>query len=146
LKIGTIPKYEGGVIMDSEPQKLQFKHSRQRDAILDILRGTSSHPAANWIYQQAKSEFPALSLGTVYRNLTILKQQGLVNEVNSGNRFRRFDANVKPHCHVVCCECGKIIDIEMPGGLEVMKFAAKRLGFTIHSHEIEFRGVCRDCG
>jgi len=131
--------------MSEVQEKRQFKRSKQRDKILDILQNTDSHPTADWIHKQVKSEFSTLSLGTVYRNLKILKEQGKIYEVNFGNGFNRFDANMKPHHHLICDKCGRIMDIEIPMAEEIYKQVTERTGFVIDSHRVEFHGLCSEC-
>ena len=91
-----------------------FRQSRQRSRILELLRSTASHPTADWLYEQLKNEFPRLSLGTVYRNLSLLAEQGLVKKIRFGSTFDRFEANIQPHYHLICESCEKIFDFDMP--------------------------------
>ena len=76
----------------------KIRNSKQRNRILELLKGTTSHPTANWIYNELKDEFPHLSMGTVYRNLNILDDLGLVKRLNFGSTFDRFDAQLDKHC------------------------------------------------
>ena len=130
--------------MAEQNQKI-FRQSKKRNRILELLRSTDSHPTADWLYQQLKDEFPDLSLGTVYRNLASLVEQKLVKKIHFGSTFDRFEANMKPHYHLICESCGKIIDFEMPLDQDLNKQAAKRTSFTISHHKIEFFGLCEDC-
>src|SRR4030042_6815239 len=92
----------------------KIRHSKQRDRILEILKGTKTHPTANWIYNELKDEFPDLSMGTVYRNLNILNEQGLVKKIDFGSTFDRFEAQLHPHYHFICENCNEIIDLDVP--------------------------------
>ena len=130
--------------MTEQEQKV-FRQSKQRNRILELLQSTDSHPTADWLYQQLKDEFPNLSLGTVYRNLAILIEQGQVKKIHFGSTFDRFEANKRPHYHLICEACGKIIDFEMPLYNDLNKKAAKLTSFTILHHKIEFFGLCEDC-
>ena len=87
------------------------KHFRKRDAILDYLRNTTAHPSAETIYTNLKSQIPDLAMGTVYRNLTLFKQQGLVSSVATVSGVERFDANTDPHVHFICTDCDAVIDL-----------------------------------
>ena len=78
------------------------KRSRKRDAILACVRATTCHPSAEWVYQRLKPTIPDLSLGTVYRNLSMFKDEGLVISVGTVGGLERFDGNTKPHTHFVC--------------------------------------------
>lgn len=130
--------------MAQSEQKI-FRQSKQRNRILELLRSTGSHPTADWIYQQLKGEFPNLSLGTIYRNLVTLIEQGLVKKIHFGSTFDRFEANTKPHYHLICELCGKILDFDMPIYNDLNNQAKQQTSFTILHHRIEFFGICEDC-
>ena len=87
------------------------KHFKKREAILNCLRSTNTHPTAEWVYTQLKAEYPDISLGTVYRNLALFKEQGLVISVGTVNGVERFDADTEPHVHFICRECHKVDDL-----------------------------------
>lgn len=123
----------------------RYKRSRQRDRILQVLRGTKSHPTASWVYDALKPEFPDLSLGTVYRNLAILRDQGKVRALQSGSTFDRFDADVSDHCHFVCDACGKVEDVDLPLDPGLDERAAAVLGRPVSGHRLDFRGLCAAC-
>jgi Fe2+ or Zn2+ uptake regulation protein len=95
-----------------EEKKGFIRKTRQRDLILKTLRGTKSHPTADWIYEKVKKEIPNISLGTVYRNLSTLKEMGEILELNYGSKYSRFDGNPQNHYHFVCTECGRVFDVE----------------------------------
>ena len=78
------------------------RYSRKREAIREVLMGTESHPNAEWIFNQLKPQIPDLSLATVYRNLSEMKQNGEVQSVAFWDGKERFDGNVKKHSHFVC--------------------------------------------
>lgn len=126
-------------------EQIVFRQSKQRNRILEILRSTESHPTADWLYNQLKNEFPKLSLGTVYRNLSTLEEQGLVKKIHFGSTFDRFEANINPHYHLICEDCGKIMDFELPIYHDINKQAKKKTNFNIHHHKLEFFGVCESC-
>ena len=129
------------------PQKkiLLHKNSRQRFALLDLLKSTKSHPTAAWLYDQLKARFPNLSHGTVYRNLGILSDMGLLRVLHSGSTFDRFDADTSVHYHVVCEKCGKIEDIPIAPERDGEKKAEQMSGYKISSHRLDFLGICPDC-
>ena len=89
-----------------------IRKTKQRDLILKTLRNTDTHPTADWIYEQVKKEMPNISLGTVYRNLGILKDLGEIIELNYGSKYSRYDGNAENHYHFVCTECEKVTDIK----------------------------------
>ena len=122
-----------------------FRQSRQRTRMLELLRSTGIHPTADWLYDKLKKEFPRLSLGTVYRNLSILCEQGLVKKIHFGSTFDRFEANTKPHYHLICESCGRIRDFEMPLDEDLHLKVKQLTNFTIHHHKLEFFGICEVC-
>jgi Fur family peroxide stress response transcriptional regulator len=126
-------------------EKNRYKRSRQRERILELLNATGSHPAADWLYDRLKGEFPNLSMGTVYRNLNILVEQGLVNRIDFGSTFDRFDAQTGPHYHFICEQCGSIIDLELPIDETLNRRVDEATSFTVHRHRIEFFGICARC-
>ncbi len=126
-------------------EKSQYKKSRQRERILQLLRGTGSHPTADWLYEKLKHEFPNLSMGTVYRNLQILMEQGLINKIDFGSTFNRFDANISPHYHFLCEKCGDIIDLEIPVDEKLNDKVNTKTGLKALRHRIEFFGLCDKC-
>ena len=129
----------------SKKEQTTFRKSKQRKRILELLRSTGSHPTADWIYDQLKKEFPQLSFGTIYRNLSILIEQGLVKKIHFGSTFDRFEANVQPHYHLVCESCGKIMDFNLPIYNDLNTQAKQQTSFSISYHKLEFFGTCEDC-
>lgn len=113
--------------------------------MLSLLRSTDRHPTADWIYDSLKKEFPNLSMGTVYRNLNILMEQGLIKKLDFGSTFDRFDAVVKPHYHFICEQCGKIVDLDIPVADELNEKVRSRTPYVVKKHRIEFFGLCDEC-
>ena len=120
------------------------KHFKKRDAILACLRATKQHPSAEELYTQLKPAIPDLSIGTVYRNLTLFKKQGLAISVATVNGVERFDANVEDHVHFICTKCDAVSDLEMAIP-EDLKTAAQSCGAKVHSCCLSFRGTCQSC-
>jgi Fur family transcriptional regulator, peroxide stress response regulator len=121
------------------------RRSRQRDSILEILRRTDTHPTANWIYARLRREFPSLSMGTVYRNLGLLVEQGLVNRIDFGSTFDRYEARTLPHHHFICERCGEVSDLVMPVDQSLTHRLAAAAGRTVSRHEIRLYGICGKC-
>ncbi len=121
---------------------IKRRNTYQRRIILDILKSTDIHPTADWIYEMARKEIPNISLGTVYRNLKILKEEGLIIELNDGKQSR-FDGRVDNHYHFKCEKCGHIYDIEEKD-VDVSCFLEKK-GFTVNSLDITLTGICDKC-
>ena len=122
-----------------------MRKTRQKQAILEVLRGTTSHPTADWIYNEVRKEIPNISLGTVYRNLRILCQLGDVLELVLCGSLSRFDARNDNHYHFRCERCGQVFDVDEPVNLELDKIAARRTSFEIKYHRLEFYGLCLEC-
>jgi len=121
-------------------------YSKKREAILAAIRRTTIHPTAEWVYQALKPDFPDLSLGTVYRNISQFKEDGVIISVGVVNGQERYDGNVNPHTHFVCSSCGSVIDIQ--GELinpEVREKVAEKYHLQVNFSEVLFHGVCSEC-
>ena len=122
------------------------KHFKKREAILNCLRSTTTHPSAEWVHAQLKAEYPDISLGTVYRNLALFKEQGLVISVGTVGGVERFDGNVTPHVHFVCTNCHRIMDLSQIQVPEELNTAASRAsGGQVESCQLIFHGRCAGC-
>jgi Fe2+ or Zn2+ uptake regulation protein len=119
--------------------------TKQRAAILKILRGTRSHPTADQIYDLARKQIPNISKGTVYRNLQVLREGGTISELNLNGTLSRYEAKQSRHYHFRCEQCGRVFDIDEPVNEEIDKRLAARTGFKVSSHYMEFQGLCKDC-
>ena len=122
------------------------KNSKKRQAILDALCATKEHPTAEMLYHQLKPRFPELSLGTVYRNLGILAEEGQVVSVVRVAGQERYDATTEPHAHFVCRICRRVMDMELPEGMEqVFGSLEQDFNFAAESCAVSVTGVCGDC-
>ena len=121
------------------------RRTRQKETILNVLRGTNSHPTADWVYEQVRMEIPNISLGTVYRNLRLLTQEGKIMELGLPRSLSRFDANTKNHYHFRCDLCHQVSDLDEPVDIALDKGVTGRTGFKIRQHRLEFRGLCLEC-
>ena len=122
------------------------KNFRKRNAILRYLQQVTNHPSAETIYAELKAEIPDLSIGTVYRNLSLFKQQGLAVTVATVNGVERFDGNTAPHVHFICNDCHAVIDLHEllpPESLSVN--AAACVGGKVDTYQLCFTGLCRNC-
>lgn len=118
----------------------------QRRRTYEVLLARTDHPTADQVFEDVRGEMPDVSRMTVYRVLDLLVRCGLVKKVSHPGTAARFDPNLKPHHHLVCLRCGKLIDFEERNldGLEVPR-AAQRLGFEVNDHFVQFRGICAEC-
>lgn len=121
------------------------KRSRQREEILRVLQATKEHPTAARLHAAVRERIPRLSLGTVYRNLEVLEEMGLVLHIRNGNAQDRFDGEVSPHYHFICDSCGAVSDLPTPYRQDLNEIAAQP-GFQIFGHRLDFHGLCPSCG
>lgn len=125
---------------------VRTRNTRQRKLIIAELQDTKSHPAAEWIYQRVKARMPRISLGTVYRNLAVLKEQKIIQELPRVGSQSRYDGNPKPHYHFICLECDGIEDIEAPFLDKVnIEISGKLTEHEVHGYFAEFYGLCPQC-
>lgn len=122
-----------------------MKYSRQREAVLDCLRGRYDHPTADAIFQTLREDDPKISLGTVYRNLGLLTELGQIRKISCGDGTERYDACMDPHYHFICNHCGKIIDLYSKPIDHINDVAVDENIAVIDSHSLIFRGVCKIC-
>ena len=122
------------------------KRFKKRDAILEYLRSTKAHPSAEMIYTDLKPQIPDLAMGTVYRNLTLFKEQGLVSSVATVDGVERFDGNTDPHVHFICQNCNAVIDLmEMEVPQSLSQAAETACGGQVSECQLSFTGRCRSC-
>ena len=119
--------------------------TKQRRAILEVLRSTDRHPDAYWIYETVRQKIPNISLGTIYRTLKVLCDAGLARELNYGDQLSRYDGNVSHHGHVTCLRCGRIADVRIPPDGDFTQVAEQDSGFQIKAFRVEFEGLCPEC-
>ncbi len=117
----------------------------QRAAIYGALAGTARHPTAEDLYREVKKIHPMISQNTVYYTLAVLREAGLVREVNYWHDRSRFDANIDLHHHLICLGCRKIEDL-MDVTLDRLPMrVGSRLNFQVTGHRVEFQGYCAAC-
>ena len=122
------------------------KHFRKRDAILNCVRATTSHPSAEWVYENVRTQMPDISLATVYRNLSLFKEQGLIRSLGTVNGVERFDGNTEPHVHFICTQCGGVQDLpEISVPEELNSAVARSSGGRVDNCQLSFTGICGEC-
>ena len=122
-----------------------LKHSRQRDAIAENLRHRKDHPTADMIYKDIRNVYPNISLGTVYRNLSLLADLGEIKKLSSFAGADHFDGRTERHCHFMCTRCERIMDLESEGIHHIMELAGENFGGKITDYSARFFGLCEDC-
>lgn len=118
-------------------------YSRQREAILNALRATDTHPTANWIYTRVREQIPNISLGTVYRNLSELTASGDIISIDVGDGFDHYDGDITPHAHLHCKKCGSITDAKLT--TDYLSDIGEKYGFFTESSVYVAYGICKNC-
>ncbi len=122
------------------------KPFRKRSAILACLRATTSHPSAEMVHEMLRSEHPDISLATVYRNLALFKQQGLIQSVGTVGGVERFDGNPHSHVHFICTGCEAVLDLhEIDVPQQLRSIVERVTGGTVSECLLTFTGKCRAC-
>ena len=117
----------------------------QRSLVLDAVNRLKSHATADEVYAEVAATHPNISKATVYRNLNLLSEMGMIRKLEIPGGADRFDHICKEHCHVKCEKCGRVFDIEIPyiDGLD--NRVDNRNGFELTGYDILFRGICPGC-
>ena len=121
------------------------RYSKQRECILRVLGETDTHPTANYVYEMVRREIPNISLGTVYRNLSKLTEEGAIIKLVSEDTCERYDARVTPHYHITCKSCGAVGDIFIDYDKSLDERAAALYRGEVDGHDIMFFGICDKC-
>lgn len=122
-----------------------MNYSRQRESIKEYLVSTKEHPTAEVIYQQVRKTYPKISLGTVYRNLTLLVELGEVKKISTGDGTDHYDADTSAHSHYYCKCCHRLMDLDVTPSVEQILAASSAGVGTIESASLLFTGICKDC-
>ncbi len=118
-------------------------YSRQREAILNVLRSTDVHPTASEVYKRVRQQIPNISLGTVYRNLSALSEAGDILTISVGEGTDHFDGNAAPHLHLHCRCCGSIADAEFD--FSDAQKQINEMGFKSETSILVIHGICKSC-
>jgi len=124
-------------------RKIGFKLTPQRIAILDYLEGNRNHPSADDIYKAVSEKFPTMSFATVYNTMEALTDKKGVVELNIDTHKKRFDPDTRPHNHIICTQCKKVVDVFTKFSLAIPE--EQKHGFKIIDNHIEFYGICSEC-
>ena len=122
-----------------------LKYSRQRESIKNFLMTRTDHPTAETVYENLRKEYPKISLGTVYRNLSLLTEIGEIQTISTGVGPDRFDGKTEPHYHFICKHCGRVMDLNMQGMEHINLLAQHEFSGTIEGHTVFFYGGCEEC-
>lgn len=124
---------------------MALKHSKQRDMIKEFLMSRKDHPTADVVYMNVRQQYPNISLGTVYRNLTLLSDIGEIQRLRLGDGVDHFDADTSTHYHFICNDCGSVIDLEMDSIESINDIAGQHFNGHISGHVTHFYGSCECC-
>ena len=122
-----------------------LKYSRQRESIKEFLMTRTDHPTADVVYHHLREVYPNISLGTVYRNLSLLADLGEIQKIHTGDGADRFDGQVHQHYHDVCTRCHKVMDLDMDYLSQIEQEAATHFQGRILGHVTNFYGICEEC-
>ena len=128
-----------------EDAKPEVNLTRQRDAILKVIRAREDHPTASEIFQAAQLTLPGISYATVYNSLRFLKEAGLILEIKFGDSASRYDRETGRHDHAICNCCGKLVDFDLPETAGLLRAASRKSKFHPSSVHLTLRGVCPEC-
>jgi Fur family ferric uptake transcriptional regulator len=121
-----------------------IRMTTQRQILLEELT-KANHPTACELYDIVRKRLPRIGLGTVYRNLELMAEGGIILKLEVGGSQKRFDADTEPHYHIRCSVCSKVENIEMDVIYDLVKAAAKKTSYKIVRHHVEFTGICPEC-
>lgn len=122
----------------------QLKITQQRRVILEELWKVKTHPSADEVYHLVRKRLPHISLGTVYRNLEILSEAGIILKLGVGGSQKRFDGNTNPHYHFRCTKCNVIYDVDFTFNVSEIKEKINTVP-NISGFNLEFYGLCESC-
>ena len=123
----------------------EFRMTKQRREVFDILSESTDHPTATEVFERVKTRMPSISLATVYNCLETLTTCGLINQVNLDRSPSRFCANLAEHVHFHCDSCGKVVDADPLQRLRAETFWALPEGAKVTDLSVAIRGKCPDC-
>ena len=122
------------------------KQFRKRSAILQCLRSTHTHPSAEMLHQMLQAEHPDISLATVYRNLALFKNQGIIQSLGTVGGIERFDANTEPHVHFICTRCCSVTDLpQITVPQQLQSTVESTTGGRVAECQLSFSGICQSC-
>ena len=119
--------------------------TKQRKAIFQALEGDTTHPTADEIFQRVKQNLPSISLATVYRNLKLLADEGIILEISTPEGPNRYDPQTHRHYHFMCKRCERVDDVELPVQRTLERRLEESTRYEVHSHELIFYGICPNC-
>ena len=122
-----------------------LKMTKQRRVILEEINRAHQHPSAYEIYELVRNRLPHVSLGTIYRNLEVLSESGMISKLEIAGTQRRYDGDTDVHSHIRCIKCGRVDDLDAEPVLKFNGAVNQTAGYEILGHKLEVTGVCPGC-
>lgn len=134
-------------VLENYINQHNLKITRQRRAVLEAFLGSEDHVSAEELYKIVSEQEPKIGLATVYRTLALLTESGLAAELDFGDGQKRYEHNLDHdhHDHMICTQCGKIIEFHHPLIEKLQEDVAEEHGFEMTTHKLDMFGICRDC-
>jgi Fur family ferric uptake transcriptional regulator len=127
----------------SQNRKLRMTHQRQ--VILEEIKKVDTHPTADEVYEMVRRRLRHISLSTVYRNLDILSEYGMIQKLELGGGQKRFDGRTEKHYHIRCIRCGRVGDLTTTKTLDIENALGGKSDYEIVGHRLELLGLCPKC-
>ena len=121
-----------------------MRMTKQRRIILDKVRSSEDHPTVDMIYQSVRELLPRISLGTVYRNLEMLSENGLISRLSMNDSRKHYDHDLTDHYHIRCLNCGRIDDYHIKSILPASQVTSNKR-YNVQGFNLEFYGICPAC-
>ncbi len=122
-----------------------MRMTNQREVILRELRKSKQHLTADELYERVKKDMPRISLATVYRNLEILSEAGMIQKLEISGRQKRFDWDTTVHDHIYCVQCHRVDNLELEHKSISGDVLKKVSSYEITGYRLEFAGICPEC-
>ena len=116
--------------------------TKQRRLILDVIRSSGEHLTADEIFIKARKILPSIAIGTVYRNLRLITEDGTIRRIVAPNEPDRFDRSLHPHEHIICQHCKRMSDIAIA---DLKEYLQRRTGIEILGYDLSLRYICDEC-
>lgn len=123
----------------------KLKLTPQRIAVYNYLKSTTEHPFAETIYKALQTDYPTMSLATVYKTLKVLVEVNLIQEINVGEGNFRYDGFVKPHPHIHCIKCSRVDDLKDVCFEHLNDEVKDKTDYEVVSNKVYFYGICPQC-
>lgn len=124
---------------------MRLRMTNQREMILEELRNSNRHLSADELYEKVRRLVPRISLATIYRNLEILTELGIVAKLETGGRQKRFDYDVSEHDHIYCIICHRVDNISLQRERLPAISPEHQSGYAVTGYRLEFAGICPKC-